>query len=74
MNKIAIAITTGAIITAALTVFAYKNPNAVNAVKTKGKKILTKIKYKADDTVADVEVTAEQLADLLKGLSSNEKD
>ena len=76
MNKIAMAITTGAVITAVITLaaLAYKNPDAVNTVKTKGRKILTRFKYKADDTVANVEVTAEQLADLLKGLRSDEKD
>lgn len=76
MNKIAMAITTGAVITAVITLaaLAYKNHDAINTVKTKGRKILTKFKYKADDIVANVEVTAEQLADLLKGLRSDEKD
>ena len=46
MNKIAMAITTGAVITAVITLaaLAYKNPDAVNTVKTKGKKILTRFK------------------------------
>lgn len=76
MNKIAMAITTGAVITAVITLaaLAYKNPDAVNTVKTKGKKILTRFKYKADDTVANVEVTAEQLADLLKGLRATPRN
>ena len=76
MNKITIAITTSTVIAAvmALAALAYKNPNAVNTVKTKGKKLITRFKYKADDIVDNVEVTTEQLADLLKSLKSNEKD
>lgn len=76
MNKIAIAITTGAVVTAVVTLVALacKNNDAVTAIKAKGKKLITKFKYKADDTVANIEVTAEQLADLLKGLRSDEKD
>lgn len=46
MNKIAMAITTGAVITAVITLaaLAYKNHDAINTVKTKGRKILTKFK------------------------------
>lgn len=76
MNKIAMAIITGAVVTAGITLaaLAVKNPDAVTAIKAKGKKLITKFKYKADDAVANVEVTAEQLADLLKELRSDEKD
>ena len=46
MNKIAMATTTGAVITAVITLaaLAYKNHDAINTVKTKGRKILTKFK------------------------------